>query len=154
MQGNPRSKTSNGKLGGVRVALECRIRRDLAILVPLESVAQAVELEVWAPPPQAHPSIGGFAYHERSLLVTVLASPRDLTLASPSARSARGVWLVTPGQELGWILEVDEIASLVDARPAAGGHDGMSPWFRACTTSDDRKVPWLDVDAMLAALGG
>jgi hypothetical protein len=146
---------ANGKPRGARVALECRADHETTVLVPLEAVGQVVELDVWSPPPQASPWIGGFALHECSLLVTVVAGRRDGRAgAVAGSRRARGIWLVTPGQGLGWILEVDEIGSLIEAEVVETAPAGMLAWFRGAVTRDARRLPWLDVRTMVAELGG
>jgi hypothetical protein len=69
---------------------------------------------------------------------------------------AKGILLETAGTAVRWALEVDELGSFVEAtlepRVAVPGLD-LPPWIGKASTTNGRNLAWIDVDAMLSALG-
>jgi hypothetical protein len=139
--------------GAVR-GIACRAgKAELAL--PFETVGQIIEYTVFALP-LARPFIAGVGLHQDWPLVSVTLSRTPELPRTGTPRTAKGVLLETAGTQVPWALEVDELGSFVDVtlgpRVAVPGLD-LPPWIGKANTTTGRPIAWIDVEAMLAALG-
>ncbi len=134
--------------------IACRAgKAELAL--PFETVGQIIEYTVYALP-LARPFIAGVGLHQDWPLVSVTLSRATEPLRTGVARVAKGILLETAGTEVSWALEVDELGAFVEAtlepRVSVPGLD-LPPWIGKASTSNGRTLAWIDVAAMLVALG-
>jgi hypothetical protein len=134
--------------------IACRAgKAELAL--PFDTVGQIIEYPVF-PLPLARPFIAGLGLHEDWPLVSVTLSRTTEPPRNGLPRVAKGVRLETAGTEVPWALEVDELGSFVEAtlgpRVAVPGLD-LPPWIGKASTTNGRTIAWIDVAAMLVALG-
>jgi hypothetical protein len=125
------------------------------IALPFETVGQIIEYTVFALP-LARPFIAGLGLHEDWPLVSITLSRSVEPPRTGAPRVAKGILLETAGSEVSWALEVDELGSFVDVtlgpRVAVPGLD-LPPWIGRASTTSGRPIAWIDVGAMLIALG-
>jgi hypothetical protein len=134
--------------------IACRAgKAELAL--PFETVGQIIEYTVY-PLPLARPFIAGLGLHEDWPLVSVTLSRSSEPSRTGAPRVAKGILLETAGTAVPWALEVDELGSFVEAalgpRVAVPGLD-LPPWIGKASTTEGRTIAWIDVEAMLVALG-
>jgi CheW-like protein len=134
--------------------IACRAgKAELAL--PFETVGQIIEYNVFALP-LARPFIAGLGLHDDWPLISVTLSRNIETPRMGTPRVAKGILLETAGTEVAWALEVDELGTFVDVtlgpRVAVPGLD-LPPWIGKASTIQGRNLAWIDVSAMLVALG-
>jgi hypothetical protein len=125
------------------------------LALPFETVGQIIEYTVY-PLPLARPFIAGLGLHQDWPLVSVNLSRGGESLRTGAPRLAKGILLDTAGTAVPWALEVDELGTFVEAtlgpRVAVPGLD-LPPWIGKASTTNGRTLAWIDVAAMLVALG-
>lgn len=133
--------------------LDCVVGR-AHVAVPLARVDRLVEYEIATAPPLTHRWVGGIGVLGKDLFLSIQIG------TSPPARerrAAKGLLLRARDGGVPWALEVDQILGieevLIDpeaARAVTGaGPDG---WLLEAERPEGGKVPWLDVEAVEAAL--
>ena len=125
------------------------------LALPFETVGQIIEYTVYALP-LARPFIAGLGLHQDWPLITVNLSRTSEPVRTGAPRTAKGILLETAGTTVAWALEVDELGTFVEAtlglRVAVPGLD-LPPWIGKASTTNGRTLAWIDVPAMLVALG-
>jgi hypothetical protein len=134
--------------------IACRAgKAELAL--PFETVGQIIEYQVYALP-LARPFIAGLGLHDDWPLVSVTLSRGHEAPRTGTARLTKGILLETAGLNVSWALEVDELGTFVEAtlgpKVAVPGL-GLPPWIGKATTTAGRPIAWIDIQAMLIALG-
>jgi hypothetical protein len=125
------------------------------LALPFETVGQIIEYTVFALP-LARPFIAGLGLHQDWPLVSVTLSRSGDPPRTGTPRPAKGILLETAGTQVPWALEVDELGSFVEVtlgpRVAVPGLD-LPPWIGKASTTAGKPIAWIDVEAMLVALG-
>ncbi len=135
--------------------LECVIGRG-RFAVPLEAVVKLMELEIGPPPPLANPWVGGVAFRDDQLIMSVALA--RTTSKAFERRMAKWVHLSVDGVTTNWALEVTSVANVVKAevqnRSVLIGQTRLPSWVSAATLLDGRSLGWIHVSAMLQDLAG
>jgi hypothetical protein len=136
--------------------LECVIGRG-RFAVPLDAVVKLMELEIGPPPPLASPWVGGVAFSDNQLIMSV-ALARLTASKVFERRMAKWVHLSVNGVTTNWALEVTSVANVVKAevqnRSVLIGQTRLPSWVSAATLLDGRSLGWIHVPAMLQDLAG
>lgn len=137
--------------------LECVIGRG-RFAIPLDAVAKIMELEVGPPPPLASPWVGGVAFQDGKLIMSVALARLNASKVF-ERRMAKWVHLSVEGVTTNWALEVTSVASSfvkaeVQNRSVLIGQTRLPSWVTAATLLDGRSLGWIHVPAMLQDLAG
>jgi hypothetical protein len=131
--------------------LLCNITR-VQFGVPLALVDKLVEYEVVPPPPLSVPWVGGIGFHNNQVLLSITILRRK---DPPPRRAAKGVLLKVQNAECIWALEVDSVASLIDAKVSSRtvrvGDAKLPPWITSATAGG-QTVGWFNIEKLVEAL--
>lgn len=153
------SRPAEAQPGPLVAGLECRVGK-APIVVPVEHVAQIIELEI-SPLPLARRWVSGVGLHDDRLVMTVglMAGTDAPSVAAPASgrRLSKAILLHAPDARVAWALEVKDVLIVVKAsimerkgRPTRVGD--LPYWIVRARTADGRSLGWIDVPTMLADL--
>jgi chemotaxis signal transduction protein len=138
-------------LGSELFGIEC-VAAGERVVVPADAIEQIVEYAV-SPLPLSRKEIAGLGVLGDELVLSV--SLRENAAARPQRgeRSTKAV-LLTTRREGGarWAVEIDDVLSFVRVREEEGA--GRTAWLPRGRTFDGRAVLCVDVEEMIAELGG
>jgi len=137
--------------------LECEIG-DARVAFPTRSVAKLIQYEIAGPIPLAADWVGGIALYSGKPLVSISLWPRGAPRL-PRRRFATGVYLEeTVDAPYGLAVEVVRALGLAEVvaivEPSAVSRSRLPAWLEEATTSDGRKVGWVNAAALLSGLSG
>jgi chemotaxis signal transduction protein len=152
------SPAANADAGPLIAGLECRVGK-APIVVPVEHVAQIVELEI-SPLPLTRRWISGVALHDNRLVMVaglVGATEASAAAALGERRVSKVILLHAPEAKTSWALEVKDVlivvrASIIERKGRPTRVGDLPSWIGRARSADGRSLGWIDVPAMLAEL--
>jgi len=125
--------------------IEC-VSEGRSFLLSTDAVSQIIEYDV-APLPLARTHVAGLGVSGAEVVISIILTRRA---PPPERRRVTGALLTTKQVGPRWAIEISRVRSLVRARlaPPSGNE-----WLLDAHTDDGRKLPFFDVEHMLAALG-
>ncbi len=129
-------------------ALECVIGKAHAVLLA-SYVRSVLELELSAPPPLGRKWVGGLGAHQGRVVVCI-----NLAKTGPATpRVGKGILCALPESDIGWMIEVSKVMSLLKVRRVPRPMTpGTPPWVTAAQTVEGRLVAFVDVERMVREL--
>lgn len=128
--------------------LLCNITR-VQFGVPLEFVDKLVEYDVVPAPPMAVPWVGGVGVFNNQVVLSITILRRK---DPPPIRQTKGVLLKLAGAGCVWAIEVDSVASLVDAtvsdRAVRVGEAKLPAWITSASAGG-QAIGWFNIEKLV-----